>query len=162
MSPLLPSHDALISEPGAPVSAVVFLATSVRIADAVVLVLLALFAWWGARRGAIRQVLSLSVLVGAFFAAGVLAPGFAPTVAKLTDLDPGPRLAVAWVVVLFAALVVGAILLRWMAARLPEPDGQGASRLIGGVLGWTMAGLPTIDARLADDELFLGPVEQQR
>jgi len=111
------------------------LGAALRAADAGVLVVLALFAWWGARRGALRQVLSLSVLVGAFFVAGALAPRLEPTVAKLTDLAAGPRLAAAWVVVLFCALVVGAILLRWVAARLPEPGRRPADRWLGGALG---------------------------
>ncbi len=48
------------------------------------------------------------------------------------------------------------------AANLLDLGYRRATDLIGGVLGWTTVGLPTIDAEVADDELFLGPVEDQR
>lgn len=48
------------------------------------------------------------------------------------------------------------------AANLLDLGYRRATDLIGGLLGWTTAGLPTIDADVADDELFLGPVEDQR
>ena len=48
------------------------------------------------------------------------------------------------------------------AANLLDLGYRRATDLIGGVLGWTTAGLPTVDADTADDELFLGPVEDQR
>ena len=48
------------------------------------------------------------------------------------------------------------------AASLVDLGYRRATDLIGGVLGWTLAGLPTLAADQADDELFLGPVEDQR
>ena len=47
------------------------------------------------------------------------------------------------------------------AANLLDLGYSQATDLMGGVLAWTTAGLPTVDADIADDELFLGPVEQQ-
>lgn len=108
-----------------------------RSSDAVLLAVLALFAWWGARRGAVRQLLSLSVIVAAFFAAGALAPRLVPTLSKLTRLDPGEPLAAAWVTALFGVLVVGAIVLRFVTQRLPAPGRSAANRWLGGLLGLT-------------------------
>lgn len=48
------------------------------------------------------------------------------------------------------------------AANLVDLGYRRATDLMGGVLGWTTAGLPTVDADIADDELFLGPVEDRR
>ncbi|MEM7288067.1 MAG: rhodanese-like domain-containing protein [Actinomycetota bacterium] len=47
------------------------------------------------------------------------------------------------------------------AANLLDLGYRRATDLIGGVLGWTLAGLPTVDAEGDDDELFLGPVEDR-
>lgn len=120
LHPLLPSATSL---------------AMLRSSDAGLLVILALFAWWGARRGAVRQLLSLSVIVGAFYAAGALAPRLVSTLSKLTRLDPGEPLAAAWAAALFGALVVGAILLRFVTPRLPAPGRSPADRWLGGLLG---------------------------
>jgi membrane protein required for colicin V production len=99
------------------------------------LVVLALFTWWGARRGAIRQMLSLGVVLGGLALAGHLAPRLVPTVNKLASLEPGPALAAAWAAALFGALVLGALLLRALSSRLPPARGGAANRWIGALLG---------------------------
>ena len=106
-----------------------------RSSDAGLIVILALFTWWGARRGALRQLLSLGVVIGALVAAGHLAPKLVPTVNKLTTLDPGEPLAVAWASALFLALVLGAICLRFVTGRMPKPEPSPANRWIGAGLG---------------------------
>lgn len=111
------------------------LSAILRSSDAGLLVLLALFAWWGARRGAVRQLLSLGIIVGAFVVAGVLAPRLVPTLSKLTSFEPGEPLAASWAAALFGALVVGAILLRFVTSRLPTPGRSAADRWLGGLLG---------------------------
>lgn len=47
------------------------------------------------------------------------------------------------------------------AANLLDLGYSRATDLMGGVLAWARAGLPTVAADAADDELFLGPVEDQ-
>ena len=113
----------------------------VRTSDIGAFVLLALFAWWGARRGALRQALSLSLIVGAIFVAGAFAARLESTIAKLTGLEPGERLAAAWATALFLALVVGAILLRFVGTRLPPPQRTRVNRYVGGALGLLKGGL---------------------
>jgi len=114
---------------------------TLRASDIGVLVLLALFAWWGARRGALRQALSLSLIVGAILLAGVFAPRLESTIAKLSGLEPGERLAAAWATALFLTLVVGAIVLRFVGARLPPPERTRVNRYVGGALGLLKGGL---------------------
>ena len=111
-----------------------------RWADGLVLVALAVFTWWGARRGALRQMLSLAVLVGAFWGAGRLAPHLEGTVEKLTSLEASARLAAAWGALVFSGLVLGAIVLSFACCRLPDRAGGGASRVFGAVLGLVKGG----------------------
>ncbi len=108
---------------------------AVRAGDAAVVVVLILFAAWGAHRGALRQTLSLCVLLGAFFVAGRHGDILASTVGKLTSLAPGERGAASWIAVLFLCLVAGAILLRFVAARLPPRSEATGARVLGGALG---------------------------
>lgn len=108
---------------------------AVRIADAVACALLLLFALWGMRRGALRQVLSLGVLFGALAVATWLASRAEGTVAKVTSLDGEAREAAAWGGVLFAALVVGGVLLSFVASRLPASAHGRTDRLLGALFG---------------------------
>jgi len=106
-----------------------------RLADGVALVVLLAFIWWGARKGALRQALSLAVLAAAFAVAGHFAFDAQDTVAKLFALEAGERLAAAWGALLFGGLVVGAILLRLLVHGLAPRSRGGLDRLGGGLLG---------------------------
>jgi hypothetical protein len=106
-----------------------------RGADGVALVLLMLFALWGALRGPLRQVISLSLLLAALHLAGRLAPGLEPTVAKVTPLDGDGRAAAAWFAALFGMLVVGAILLAFLLPRVPPRRPGRAGTAAGAALG---------------------------
>ena len=108
---------------------------AVRIADAVGLALLLLFALWGLRRGALRQVLSLTVLVGALVLAGRLGPAAEGTLAKVTSLTGEAREAAAWAAVLFAGLVVGGVLLSFLCCRMAERPHGRLDRLGGALFG---------------------------
>jgi uncharacterized membrane protein required for colicin V production len=111
------------------------LAAAPRAADAAALILLLAFTWWGARKGGLRQALSLVVMAGAFLLAGRLAVRLEPTMGKLFDLALPERLALAWAAVLFVSLVLGALLLRLLAGGLPEHSRGGVDRVLGGLLG---------------------------
>jgi uncharacterized membrane protein required for colicin V production len=114
----------------------VFEPALLRSSDGGVVVVLALFALWGAHRGAARQVFSLGVVIGSLYLAGVLAPKLVPTITKLTRLEANQPLAVAWTLALFGCLVVGALLLRLVCSRLADPaDQSSASRWLGGLIG---------------------------
>lgn len=103
--------------------------------DAILLLLLFLFATWGAIRGTLRQLLSIVVLGGALFAAGPLAPHIEPTVAKVAGLASGERLAAAWGVAFVCVLVLGAILVAFLAHRLRPRSRGGWDRVFGALLG---------------------------
>ncbi len=107
----------------------------VRPADGVALALLLAFTWWGARKGGLRQALSLGVLAGAAWLAAHHAADAEPTVGKLFELHAGERLAAAWAAVLFGGLVAGAILIRLLAHRFPDRSRGGVDRVLGGLLG---------------------------
>ena len=118
---------------------------AVRIADAVGLALLLLFALWGLRRGALRQVLSFGVVVGALFVATWLAPQAESTVAKVTSLVGDVREAAAWGAVLFAALVLGGVALSYLCCRLPARAHGRGDRLPGALFGG-LKGAPVLVA----------------
>ncbi len=105
---------------------------ALRVTDGVVLVLLLLFGVWGAMRGALRQSLSILILVGALYAASPLAPHLAPTVGKVSGLVGEEQTAVAWLAAFVGALIVGAILLAFLTPRMPERRGPA---WWGGLLG---------------------------
>lgn len=108
---------------------------AVRIADAVALALILLFALWGMRRGALRQSLSLGVLVGSLAVAAWLGPQAEATVAKVTSLSGEAREAAAWVAVLFASLVVGGVALSFACCRMPDQATGRSNRMLGALLG---------------------------
>lgn len=108
---------------------------AVRIVDAVGCALVLLFALWGMRRGALRQALSLAVVVGALVLAGRLGPHAEATVAKVTSLTGEAREAAAWGAVLFAALVVGGVALSFACCRMPEGARGRTDRLLGAFFG---------------------------
>jgi len=109
--------------------------------DAVVLLVLLLFAVAGAITGALRQLVTLAAALAGWAAARLLAPLVAPLL-----FDPAPHpwqraaaavgcFALAWLVV---SLVGGA-----MARQLHGPSGTpgGADRALGALLGSAKAGL---------------------
>ena len=116
-------------------SRIVSLPAALRSSDAGLIVILALFTWWGARRGALRQMLSLSLILGGLFGASQLAPRLLPTVHKLTSLGPDEALAAAWGAALFLALVAGSLVLRFLTLRMPSREQGAASRWLGAGLG---------------------------
>lgn len=109
----------------------------VEFADGAVGVALLLFAAWGALRGGVRQILAVCVLVGGVFAAPLLGQLIESTLTKTVRLAPDEAQAAAWGVGLFAAWVVGAVLVSVLgtlfAPALPAARGLGA--LLGIVQG---------------------------
>lgn len=117
---------------------------ALRAGDAAVALALLLFAMWGAHRGPLRQVLSLSVLLAAFFVAGRHGALLEPTIAKLTSLGPDERMAASWLGVLFLCLVAGSIVLRFISARLAPRSEERMPRVLGGLLGLVKGGFVVI------------------
>jgi hypothetical protein len=101
---------------------------------------LLVFAWWGARRGALRQFLSVLVLGGTFVAAGHLAPALEPTVVRVTSLQPPACLALAWGAVIFGGLVAGAVVLSFACCRMAPRAARRGDRIAGALLGVLQGG----------------------
>ncbi|HVG92880.1 MAG TPA: CvpA family protein [Planctomycetota bacterium] len=106
--------------------------------DAAALVSLALFLVWGGMHGALRQALGLGVVLLAFVAASAFASVLESSVAKVADLPPDARGAVAWLVVWALAVVVGGVALHGMRHVLePGLVARPASRILGALIGLT-------------------------
>jgi hypothetical protein len=104
--------------------------------DAAVLAALGLFLVWGSMHGLLRQGLGLVAVALGFVLASAFSGALAPSVAKVVDLDPDERVAVAWVVVWSLTVVVGGVLLhgaRHVLDRRPPP--RPVSRAVGAAVG---------------------------
>ena len=123
---MLPHAAALASAP---------VLAALRPADGLALVVLLAFTWWGARKGALRQGLSVVLLAAGFWAASRFARDVEPTIGKLFSLTPDERLALAWGATLLGVLLAGALVLRLLTQRLPERSRGGVDRVLGGLLG---------------------------
>ncbi|MDJ0975768.1 MAG: CvpA family protein [Planctomycetota bacterium] len=105
-------------------------------ADGVALAVLLAFALWGAVRGPLRQLLSLSLIALAFLVAPRLLPHAEPLVAKVGGLGPEENAALAWGLCVFLVLVAGGLLLAALS-RLTGKVGAGGpgGRALGAALG---------------------------
>lgn len=101
--------------------------------DAVALVLLAAFTAWGALRGALRQILSLVLLVGAFPVAAHYGPRIEDTVVKAVSATGSDVPAIAWLAVFAGVLIAGGVLLALLQPLLRRVRLGG--RLVGALLG---------------------------
>ena len=106
--------------------------------DGVVIAVLLAFALWGAMRGPLRQLLSLTLLLAAFALAALLEPHALPLVDKVSSLPGAETQALAWGLSFFFVLVAGGLLLaalrRWTGKVGP---GGATGRAAGAFLGAT-------------------------
>src|SRR5947207_1949465 len=86
--------------------------------DASAAVALAVFAAWGARRDAARQLAGVLVLLAAFAAASLLSSRIAPNISKVATLSPEDNAGVAYLTAFCGTLLLGAVLLHWVSAGL--------------------------------------------
>lgn len=106
--------------------------------------LLCLF--WGARHGALRQVMGLGVLLACFSMASVFGPRLEEQVRKVATLTPDGLSCAAYLAVWFSTGVAGGVvmhLLRHAIARVPARGrvGRGVGAFVGVVQGVLVLGL---------------------
>lgn len=104
--------------------------------ELIAILVIAVFAFVGARRGLLRQLLTALLIVAAFVSASALAAHVRPLAVKVTGLPDASAHAVAWATVWFLTLVVGGIGIaagrEWLVER---GAGGPTGRTVGGVLG---------------------------
>ena len=107
------------------------------VGDVAVVVLLALFALWGAWRGTFRQLLTLVLLGLAFLAATRYGPRIEDSVVKAVSASGADVRAIAWLVVFAGVLVLGGVLLALIQPLLGKlrPGGRWTAALLGIVHG---------------------------
>ena len=102
--------------------------------DFVIIGILALSAVIGLARGLIREVLSLTIWVVALFAAWTFHSPLADQLIPWLS-TPSVRVGVAFVVVVFVVLILGAILGQIMTTLVDKTGLTGTDRLLGVVFG---------------------------
>jgi len=105
-------------------------------ADICVLAILALFAVWGALRGAARQLATVLVIGVGVFAATQYGSILVSTVSKVVGVDGDASNAAAWMTMLIAVLVLGAVLFSFLSGWFEKRNTEGAlRRSFGAALG---------------------------
>lgn len=103
-------------------------------ADWAIIAVLGLSVWIGAARGFVREALSLAIWVAAFGIATVSYEAVAGFFTTLIE-TPSLRLAIAWLALFVAVLLVGALVAA-LFGRLVEATGlTGTDRLLGTLFG---------------------------
>lgn len=105
--------------------------------DVGVLVLLAAFALWGAWRGTLRQLLSLTLLWAAFPIATRYGPRLEVSVVKAVSASGADVRAISWLAVFAGVLVAGGVILAVLQPLLGKvrPGGRASAALLGLVHG---------------------------
>ena len=100
-------------------------------------VLLAAFALWGAWRGTLRQILTLTLLWVAFPLATRYGPRLEESVVKAVSASGSDVRAISWLVVFAGVLVAGGVLLAVLQPLLGKvrPGGRASAALLGLVHG---------------------------
>jgi uncharacterized membrane protein required for colicin V production len=112
--------------------------------DVVALVVLALFAFMGARRGGLASGMALGSLGVAYAAAILAAPRLGPLAAELTGVSEWLGMPLAGSVAFLAAFLVMAVVSKLLGRLTAPEEGEGRSprdRFLGGVFGAVRGGL---------------------
>jgi membrane protein required for colicin V production len=112
--------------------------------DVVALVILALFAFMGARRGGLASGMALGSLGVAYAAAILAAPRLGPLAAELTGVSEWLGMPLAGSVAFLAAFLVMAVVSKLLGRLTAPEEGEGRSprdRFLGGVFGAVRGGL---------------------
>ena len=115
--------------------------------DIVISIVILISATIGMVRGFVRETVSIVIWVAAF----LLAVAFGPTVAALIEVDLRDvvRLAIGWVSVFLAVLIIGAIVQRFLGALVETSGLSGFDRMVGLLFGALRGAVVVIFALVA-------------
>ena len=130
---------------------------AVAAVDWIILAVIALSALVSVVRGFVKEAFSLTIWLAAFVIASLLREDVAPLFSHWIALE-SLRSAAAWVAILIAVLLVGA-LVNYLLGRLVTATGlSGTDRLLGLVFGTLRGGLMVLAATVLLPQML--PVEQ--